>query len=120
MAMTTDVRNQLLRIHQQERDDSRCAIAKRLNIQAKELTKEVINKKSALESEIEHLEADIRKHRESIHDYNLLRDNQLKDAKLFNIGETNMSGCDLDGQHPDLIEFDHETRDLRKAILNRT
>lgn len=120
MAMTTAVRDGLLKIHQQERDDLRCVIAKRLNNEAKEITKDENGLIKSMEGTIESHKNTIQDIQNDISKQKILRDSVLKDAKLFNIGKSNMSGCDLEGQHPDLIEFDHETRDLRKAILNRT
>lgn len=119
MAMTETVRGQLLSIHDQERGEARCKISTLLYAKGKELTAKIDGKIDEIRREINSKREDIRGLETRLGDCDTAKSDVLKVEKLGKIGKSSYRGCSIEEQHPELVAFDLETRELRKEILNR-
>ena len=105
-------RDSLLKMNSDERRDERCLVVKRLTVECKELTSaqdKEIGKLSAKIKSLEELQTVAQKDKTAI----------IKKHRMTGVmNRTNYTnGCELDEQHPDLLEFDAESNKQRKKIL---
>ena len=110
--MSEKVRDELLRMNSNERRDERCVISKRLYASAKKLTKKQSDKIDQIALKIKVLDgekAQLYTEKEDI----------IKTARLTGVVShiQNNRGCDMEDDHPELIEFDKESNKQRKEIL---
>ena len=106
MTMSQKTRDELVQMNRNERAEERCIIMKRLNSNAKELTKLIDDAIRDSREEIKEFESDR---------FNILKYNMLLEVVSYD--ERNHYRCSLSDTHPELAEFDKESNRQSKEIL---
>jgi hypothetical protein len=116
--MSEKTRNQLITIMKEERSEKRCEIVKGLMEERDEVANDY-DVQIAIDAEhIKKLDNQITEHGRHKRVLNEKRTELLTEAKLSNF-DINYGSCGNDGRPQILIDFDIETRNLKKEILER-
>ncbi len=107
------VKQMLIDLYQEEREQERCAIVHELKKEAKDITKPYINQVEDWESDISTLNKQINDIRSKIRKNIDERDTKLRRTKLFTFSHQTCG----DALHENLMEFDKETNDHIRSIL---
>lgn len=107
------VKQMLISLYQEDRDQGRCALVHELKAEAKEIVQPYTEQTKEWEADISVLNKQISEIRDKIRKNANARDDSLKGAKLFAFSN---KVCG-DALHDRLMKFDKETNDHIREIL---
>ena len=107
------VKQMLIDLYKEEREQDRCALVHELKKEAKEVTKPYTDQIDEWESDISTLNRQISEVRDKIRKHAGERDERLKETKLFIFSHLTCG----DALHGNLMQFDKETNDHIRSIL---
>lgn len=115
MTMSQKVKDELLRMYEDERKDQKCVITKRLYREAKQTVVDV-------DVQIKDVQSNIDKEVKLKNNLIETRKDQLRDANLYGLMyevDNKYHTCAIEETHPEILKFDKETNRGRREILER-